>query len=200
MRRRGIHLMQMNIVAQLDDAPEFVRQVELAANGILVRYSPRNLVVIKIDNWFGSKWLGFSGKVIGALGVWDKPHNRPPDNIRIPPFVPDRVVSQRRFVAPIYEEIEAGKPVHRQIPSSIALGRKASATEPGTALAWYSGNSKTNQRGALIFYVPVNSSYWAWYVALESGEHWRITESWDIKVEDFLRLVEQGSESEAAKP
>src|ERR1700730_2686694 len=29
--------------------------------------TPETLVLIKIDNYFGSKWLGFSGKALGAL-------------------------------------------------------------------------------------------------------------------------------------
>src|SRR5437762_13338148 len=115
----------MKIAPELDDAPEFVRQVEQVANGVIRRHAPESVVLIKIDNFFGSKWLGFSGKALGALGVWNKPYNQPADNIRIPPFVPNRVVSQRRFAGPSYEEIDSGKPIHKRIPRSLALLRKA---------------------------------------------------------------------------
>lgn len=111
----------------------------------------------KINNWFGSNWLGFSGKALGALGVWNKPRNMPADNIRIPPFVPARVVSQRRFAGPAYEEVSSSKPIHIRVPSSFALLRKAAIAEPRTALVWYSGNSKTTGRGAVMVYVPIGA-------------------------------------------
>lgn len=47
---------RMEIAPQFDVEPEFVRQVELAVNGILRRYSPTAFALIKIDNWFGRKW------------------------------------------------------------------------------------------------------------------------------------------------
>ena len=118
--------------------------------------------------------------------------NQPADNIRIPPFVPNRVVSQRRFAGPSYEEIDSGKPIHKRIPSSLALLRKAAAAVPGAALVWYSGDSKATGRGALMAYVSVGASYWPWYAALETGEPWRVTETWDIKREDLASLMELG--------
>lgn len=151
------------------------------------------LVLIKISNWFDSNWLGFSGKALGALGIWNKPRIEPAGNIRIPPFVPSRVVSQRSVTAPTYEEVSNSKPIHIRMPSNRALLRKAAMAAPGTALVWYSGNSKAAGRGAVMAYVPVSDSYWPWYAALETGDSWRITETWNIKREDLSKLMEQGS-------
>jgi hypothetical protein len=185
----------MRIAPESDDAPDFVRQVEQVASGIIRRHAPESVVLIKIDNFFGSKWLGFSGKVIGLLGVWDKPYDRPADNIRVPPFVPNRVVSQRRFASPSYKEIDGGKSIHKHIPSSLALSRKAAGIVPRAALVWYSGNSIATGRGAVMAYVPVDGSYWPWYAALEAGEpSWRVTETWDIKRNDFIGLMQYGSD------
>jgi hypothetical protein len=114
----------MKMTREFDDAPDFIRHVEQVVNGVVRRHSPETLVLIKINNWFGSNWLGFSGTALGALGVWNKPRNEPSDNIRIAPFVPSRVVSQRSFAAPTYEEVANGKPIHTQIPSNRALLRR----------------------------------------------------------------------------
>ena len=65
---------------EFDDAPDFIGHVEQVVNGVVRRHLPETLVLIKINNWFGSKWLGFSGKALGALGVWNKPRNEPADN------------------------------------------------------------------------------------------------------------------------
>jgi hypothetical protein len=162
------------------------------ANGVIRRHAPETLVLIKIDNYFGSKWLGFSGKALGALGVWHNPDYHPANNIRIPPFVPNRVVSQRRFAGPDYKEIDGGRPVHKQIPAGVALNRRAASAVPGAALVWYSGESKATGRGALMAYVPEGSSYWPWYTSFEAGEPWCVTETLGIKREDLARLIIEG--------
>src|SRR5438874_12134532 len=75
----------MKITPEFDDASDFVTKVEQAVNGIIRRHAPEAIFLIKIDNFFGSKWLGFSGKFMGALGSWNKPYDKPADDIRIPP-------------------------------------------------------------------------------------------------------------------
>jgi hypothetical protein len=68
------------------------------------------------------------------------------------------------------------------------------ATEaPKSALVWYSGESEATGRGAVMAYVPAGDLYWLWYAALETGKPWHITETWDIKREDLVSLIEQGS-------
>lgn len=114
-------------------------------------------VLTKIDNDFGSKWLGFSGKALGALGVWHNPSYHPANNVRIPPFVPNRVVSQRRFSGPAYGEIDGGKPIHKRIPSGMALNRMAVAEAPMSALVWYSGESEATGRGAGDTHWPMSA-------------------------------------------
>jgi hypothetical protein len=183
----------MKIRPEIGDAPDFVRHVEQVTNGVIRLHAPETLVLIKIDNYFGSKWLGFSGKVLGAVGVWHNPSYHPANNVRIPPFVPNRVVSQRRFCGPDYGEIDGGKPIHKRIRGGTALKRMAATEAPKSALVWYSGESEVTGRGAVMAYVPAGDSYWLWYAALETGEPWHISETWDIKREDLVSLIEQGS-------
>jgi len=186
---------RMRIIPDGDDAPDFVRQVAQVANGVIRLHAPETLVVIKIDNFFGSKWLGFSGKALGAIGVWFNPSYNPASIVRIPPFVPNRVVSQRRFSAPTYEEIDFGKPIHQRMPSRVALNRTVATAAPKSALIWYSGESKVTGRGAVMAYVPAGDSYWLWYAALETGESWNVTETLDIKPDDLASLMAQGSDA-----
>src|SRR5262249_2058133 len=103
------------------------------------------------------------------------------------------VVSQRRFAGSTFEEVDGGNPIHKSIPSDLARVRKAAAIKPMTAFVWYSGNSKTTGRWAMMVYAPVGHSYWPMYAALSTGEPLHITETWDIKREDLLGLIEQES-------
>src|SRR5215467_316509 len=138
------------------DAPEFVSHVEAVVNGILRRHAPRELILIKINNWFGVKWLHFSGKALGALGVWKS-------DLTIPPFVPNRVISQRRFAAPDYTESERGDLIHIAIESDEARKRRVNDVAHGAALVWYGAGSDQARRGAIMAYVPVGDSYSPWY-------------------------------------
>jgi len=127
----------VQIESDEDDSPEFIQLITRLFRSLIVRDHPQSLILIKIDHWFGSKWLSFSGKTLGTLGVWMK-------ELTIPPFVPNRVISQRRIVGPNYTEIEHDKPLHLSIPSSSAVMRRVAEVAPGSVLVWYSGGSKTS--------------------------------------------------------
>jgi hypothetical protein len=94
-------------------------------NGIVQKYAPQKLILIEVDSWFGSKWLGLSGKIMGRLGVRTEP-------LSVSPFVPARIFSQRRFISPDYTETEtdAGDPVHITVSSSVGKRRKLTEIEP----------------------------------------------------------------------
>jgi hypothetical protein len=180
----------MIIVPQEDDAPEFTNILEGVVSGIARRHLPQTLVLIKIDNWFGRAWRGFQGKVLGAMGTWSIPRwDVPPDHLVIPPFVPNRVVSQRRFNAPDYQEVDRGKPIHKNIPSDLACERRVSNEIPNTAIVWYSGNSKLAGRGSVMAYIPASGSYWAWYAGWKK---WGPSEQHGITRAQLLQLIEEG--------
>jgi hypothetical protein len=173
----------MQILAEQDDDADFIARVEHLVEGLLRRNEPQSVVLIKIDNWFGSRWLSFSGKAVGALGVWKK-------TLIVPPFVPNRVVSQRRFAAPLYVETDPAKPLHLNISSSDALNRKVSEIEPGAVLIWYSGGSKPSGRGSVMAYVPEAESYWTWYAGWARRGPWHLEKTIGVRPQDLLQLME----------
>jgi hypothetical protein len=136
---------------------EKVREI---ANGIARTFSPKTLILIAVDHWFGSRWLHFSGKAHGAFGVWTKP-------LSIPPFVPARVLSQRRFLSPDYVETEPGDPLHIEASSSAVIRRKLAQIAADTAVLWYSADSATTGQLSVMAYIPSNAGYVTWYAALQ---------------------------------
>jgi hypothetical protein len=44
------------------DAVGFIETVEICAKGILTLASPDEFVLVRINNWFGPKWLPFSAR------------------------------------------------------------------------------------------------------------------------------------------
>ena len=49
------------------DDPGFLDWVEATVVGVEEAIDTKQTYVVKIDNWFGQRWLGFSGKALGAL-------------------------------------------------------------------------------------------------------------------------------------
>jgi hypothetical protein len=174
----------MQITPEFEDDPAFVAIVERVVDGLLQRDTPPSLVLVKIDNWFGPKWLSFSGKALGAIAVWKA-------TLTIPPFVPNRVVYQKRYAAPTYQEVDSGKPLHSEIPAGAAITRRASEVAPGAALVWYSGNSRETGRGSVMAYVPEAQSYWSWYADWACHPSWHIAKAIGIKPGDLQNLIHE---------
>jgi hypothetical protein len=174
----------MTIACDHADSPEFIAQVQTLADGLLRTHTPPVLIVVKIDNWFGPRWLRFSGKVLGALGVRKS-------RLTVPPFVPNRVVSQLKFVGPLYDEVVRTKPIHVQTGSTTALQRYVADVAPGAMIVWYSGHSNKSGQGSMMAYVPTPGEYWPLYVRWANRDSWRVVETIEITSEDVHRLSRQ---------
>ncbi|MEM7225842.1 MAG: hypothetical protein AAF495_22885 [Pseudomonadota bacterium] len=147
------------------DAAPFVGQVQAVVNSVAAGHAPPEIFVIKIDNWFGMRWLNFSGKVLGALGVWSS-------NLTLPPFVPNRVRWECRFTAPDYANAVIDKPLHIVTRGPDAVQRRISEIAPSAAFLWFSGQSEPNSKAALMAYLPGAEGYWTWYAGWSYDEGW----------------------------
>ena len=137
---------------------------------------------MKIDNWFGKRWLRFSGKSLGAIGV----HKR---KLTLPPFIPSRVVSQRRFWIP---GTQPGRHPHLHVyqRSGENLQRYVEVVVQDSNVFWYSGGSVKNDRASFMAYVSTPDGHWPWYVGLQRTDRWRVVEAIGIgppELEAFLR-------------
>jgi hypothetical protein len=166
------HSRMIQLRATPEDAPEFFARVDAVATRI-AWLRPRQIYVVRIDNWFGKRWVGFAGKIAGAAGV------RFREDLVVPPFVPNRVVDQtcyERSEAGGYVAVGSGAPIHVAQVSTDNLKRKVSMLFPDAALLWFSSNSKTNDRGTILAYVPGSHGHDAWFAGLRGGPDWQPTE------------------------
>ena len=131
------------------DAAEFVEIVQSLAMGVVCEQQPKRLYVVRIDNWFGPKWLNFAGTfTVGkhaSIGVHKK-------RLHVPPFVPSRVVSERVFAVPDFAEIALPAPLHIDCPSKIALTRQIENFGKNAVFIWFSSESEAQQRGSVMIY------------------------------------------------
>jgi hypothetical protein len=151
------------------DDPEFLDWVESVVVGVEKRFKTDQTFVVKIDNWFGKRWLGFSGKTLGALGVRKT-------KLTLPPFIPSRVVSQFRFWR---EGFHPGRQrgLHVYQRSGENLQRYVEVVVHDSNIFWYSGNSLKHDRASFMAYVSTPDGHWPWYVGLQRTENWRVVEA-----------------------
>jgi hypothetical protein len=144
------------VSTQRGDSAEFVSKARAIAVGVVLDYEPMRLYVIRIDNWFGPKWMHFAGKFTAgrrlrgfptaAIGV----HKT---RLHVPPFVPSRVVEQRAFLGPDCEETAAAPPLHIECRSKEALSRRIADIDKDAAFLWFSGESEAQKRGSVMVYL-----------------------------------------------
>jgi hypothetical protein len=134
------------------DSSEFMRKVRALVIGVARDYEPARLYVIRIDNWFGPKWMRFAGKFSAGKHFYAGIHKV---TLHVPPFVPHRVVAERAFAGPNYDETVARPPLHIECASMLALTRRITDVDKEAAFIWFSSGSEAQQRGSIMVYLPV---------------------------------------------
>ncbi len=170
-----------------DDDEHFVSAVEAVISGVVETHRIHDVIAVKVDNWFGSKWLGFSHKTLGALGV----HRR--EDLPVPPFVPSRVVSESRFVrdsdTASFDAAALDQSVHVPQSSPENKSRRLSLVFPNTALFWWCGRSAPNARGALMCYLPTQGGHTGWYAGYRREGGWSESDSVLVTEAELSRFV-----------
>lgn len=161
------------LVEPFDDDDEiFLSYVERVISDVVSAYHPAHFLITRIDNWFGEHWVGFVGKMFGMAGI-----RHAARNTVVPPFVHRRITSQSYFELADdgrYANCGRGPEVHHIGPSEHNFRNYAAERIPEAALFWYSGRSKGNGQGAIMGYVPVEGTYWRWYLGVAKMTTWQL--------------------------
>ena len=157
--------------------------------GAIKLTNPEDIYFVYIDNWFDSKWLGFSGKVLGAAGKWK--------GNTIPPFNRNRISggSHLRLANGIYERIEDNLAIHQNWSSSDNLNNKLSRHSKNGLFAWIGENNKINEFGSLMVYNhQENEENWQWYASFKqkTEDEWFIHKSVGLNKKEILDLESMG--------
>jgi hypothetical protein len=174
------------------DSTEFMEKVRALAIGVAYDREPARLYVIRIDNWFGPKWMHFAGKFTAGKGLAIGVHKR---RLHVPPFVPNRVVAERVFVEPDFEEVVVTPPLHIECPSKQALLRQIADIDKNAAFLWFSGESEAQKRGSVMVYLPVASGP-AFYVGFsQRAKSWEPSMLRGVSRGEVAHLEESGRAS-----
>lgn len=133
------------------DSVEFMKKVQALVTGLARDYVPARLYFIRIDNWFGPKWMRFAGKFTAGKGFAIGVHKTA---LHVPPFVPHRVVAERVFAGPNFDEPVVMPPLHIECTSELALTRRIADIDRDAAFVWFSSESEVQKRGSIMVYLP----------------------------------------------
>jgi hypothetical protein len=172
------------------DDPGFLQLVQRIVNGALAALRAPEVYLVQVDNWFDHKWLGW----------WSSWEHGEPRSLCVPPFNPNRVRSQQRFVLDAennrWTSAGPGRPLHLRQP-----GRRASRAQrleqfsKAAAFIWYSGNTASNGAGSLMLYLARTEGY-AWYVSFAKEERWKVKDECRITRREILAFEERGRQME----
>jgi hypothetical protein len=150
------------------DDVQFVHVVRPIIAGVLKEIAPSQAYVVKVDQWFGPRWLHFSHKALGALRVGSL-------DLRIPPFVPPRIVSETYYEQSERGLVRTSAPLrlHIEQSSSQNAHRRLRELCPEAALLWWTGDTLRSGRGTLMAYLPGPAGHVAWYAEFRRAERWQ---------------------------
>ncbi len=132
-----------------------------------IRYvRPKHAHIVKIDGWFGARWRCFAGSANGR-------DLHPDDRLAIPPFAPNRVLSEATYrrQGHVLQQIKPRRLHDRPIRPSRGMPLYLDERTPSGIFVWYSGNTATQDRASLMVYeVERDDEQRAWYAELQRRE------------------------------
>jgi hypothetical protein len=172
---------EIHINCSEDENPNFIKIVEEITNELIIKHDVTELSLVKIKNWFDSKWLNYSGK--GLIAEWK-------EKITVPPFNPNRVLSEILFKLKDHNNKALGKPLHILQSSSNNLNNRIINKSSNAIYVWYSSNTEMNQKGCIMVYIVKNENIETWYASIENTNEWKVTKTTGIELKSLNQLLQ----------
>jgi len=151
--------------------------------------------ITKVKNWFDHKWLNYSGKEVVRFESGGLVNNdlalkaRWKEQITFPPFNPNRVLSSKTYPLKRAVNNRDLKPIHTWQVSYVNLQNRVALISENTLYAWFSSNSKINNKGSLMIYELENNAVHTWYCQIEKHENWRIGKTKNVSREELNKMM-----------
>ncbi|WP_192822409.1 hypothetical protein [Rufibacter sp. LB8] len=167
------------------DSLAFLEKVEQIILDRVLLWTPDELYITCIDNWFDSKWLGFSGTIMHEISI------RQLVEVTLPPFNPNRVVGSDLYLneGKHYIRNEIKRPLHIYQNSTSNLKRKITDFSKNGLFIWYSGNSEPNGTGSIMGYLVQADNIFTFYLTLSSALDWGVKKAVGLTAEEANSIL-----------
>lgn len=174
-----------------DDAPKFIEMVNTIMSYLVFQYGIKEVVQVKIKNWFDHKWLNYSGNTVVKFDYDDftqvesalQPEWR--EKITIPPFHPNRVISSNYLYKQSTGNKKIKQAIHQYRDSNNNIHNRITNYFTDGIAVWFSSNSLKNQRGSMMAYRVQDGEIHTWYASVENNKGWRITKTKGISSQEL---------------
>jgi len=178
----------IELISTEHDDPAFLTLAQRIVNGAIAQLETPEIYLIHVDNWFSHKWLGW----------WSSWEHKKLKKLRVPPFTPNRVRSEKHFIWDAKSSSwirRSAKPLHVWQP-----GRRPSQgiddLSKSAAFIWYSGNTLSNRTGSMMLYLSGAEQY-AWYASFRKGDSWKVVaDEFGITRRELASFEERGRQME----
>ncbi len=181
----------MNQVFEIDDLltrlpgddETFLGIVRTLVLGAVRTSAPGHAYIVRVDTWFGDRWLGFGGWAASG-------------GLRLPPIMPNRVPQELAYDRDELSSRYVVSP-HARVHVGKKYGPIVADATPGSSLFWVSGGSEKMGRGVMMAYVLADRCHHRWFVELERGrDGWRYTKKINIASRVLDEILLAGAPSE----
>jgi len=178
----------------------FLAVVDRIIGALTARDRPQDVHLIHIDNWFGPKWLRYSGKGVVAFPMGYALNrvvaldDHYQDKITFPPFTRNRIISEHYFSRAADGEYGEGWPDHlvhrrRWRWKEQKLHRRVETFSASGLFAWYASGTVANDRGCVMVYSSHGESVFGWYAGFVRSDAWQVEQVKGIDRELLLELA-----------
>jgi hypothetical protein len=186
------------------DDPAFLAAVDQVLLALVRRHRPEDVYLVHIDNWFGPKWLRYSGKGVVAFPYGYSANivvaldDHYQDQLTFPPFARNRIVGQYYFAHLGHGEYEEQCPahlVHRRHwrPTEQHLHRRVARFSRSGLILWYASRSLENRKASLMVYSTRDGATDAWYANFTDRHGWHVDQVKGTTREQVSALMTPGT-------
>ena len=178
------------------DADDFIISVNKIVGKLIDKKDINEICLIKIKNWFDHKWLNYSGKSVvefrGGAGLIDSSlNNEWREKITVPPFNPNRVLSELFFRIEPTDNKMFEKNLHKKKDSNDYIHNRISAYTKSGMFVWYSSNTEINQKGSLMIYIVQADNIKTFYVSFVNNTGWKINQTKNISATELDNILSE---------
>jgi len=178
------------------DANDFIIDLNKIIGKLIDKKEINEVCLIRIKNWFDHKWLNYSGKSVvefrGGGGLIDSSlNNEWREKITVPPFNPNRVLSELFFrIEPTHNKLFE-KNLYKKKESNENIHNRISAYTKNGMFVWYSSNTEINQKGSLMIYIVQDDNIKTFYVSFVNSNGWKINQTKDISATELENILSE---------
>jgi len=191
-------MMKINIIEK--DDQKFISQLLDLIEEYHRQAESRDIFLIKVDNWFDHKGLGYAGKskigINNGLEQIDsiiRPTWKFENDVTIPSFNPNRIFEEHHFLYKnnkilLKENVSNFVHPKEHKKGLKVLNNKIIDFSSSGLFVWFSSNTIINRKGSMMLYRISDEKVTGWYASFIFKEKWKVNKVKNMDRDTIINL------------